>query len=72
MNRLRHTNIYTLLLILGALLTSTSCVRDYNSLEGEDETGYVSIQFDLLHALHSNGLRGNSTEELDNKLQELR
>ena len=73
MNRLRHTNIYTFLLILGALLTSTSCVRDYNSLEGEDETGYVSIQFDLLHALHSNGLRaGNSTEELDNKLQELR
>ena len=48
-------------------------MRDYNSLEGEDETGYVSIQFDLLHALHSNGLRaGNSTEELDNKLQELR
>lgn len=72
MNRLRHTHIYTLLLILGTLLTCTSCVRDYNSLEG-DETGYVLVQFDLLHSLRANGLRaGNSTEELDNKLQELR
>ena len=57
---------------MGTLLTCTSCVRDYNSLEG-DETGYVLVQFDLLHSLRANGLRaGNSTEELDNKLQELR
>ena len=33
---------------MGALLTSTSCVRDYNSLgKTQDETGYVLIQFGL-------------------------
>lgn len=48
MNRLRHTNIYTFLLILGALLTSTSCVRDYNSLEGEDDGNkYLTLTLSL-------------------------
>lgn len=48
MNRLRHTYIYTLLFILGALLTSTSCVRDYNSLECEDDGNkYLSLTLSL-------------------------
>ena len=48
MNRLRHTNIYTFLLILGALLTSTSCVRDYNSLECEDDGNkYLTLTLSL-------------------------
>ena len=48
MNRLRHTNIYTFLLILGALLASTSCVRDYNSLEGEDDGNkYLTLTLSL-------------------------
>lgn len=48
MNRLRHTNIYTFLFILGALLTSTSCVRDYNSLEGEDDGNkYLTLTLSL-------------------------
>lgn len=49
MDRLRHTNIYALLLILGALLASTSCVRDYNSLEGETDDGnkYLSLTLSL-------------------------
>lgn len=48
MNRLRHTYIYTFLLILGALLTSTSCVRDYNSLEGEDDGNkYLTLTLSL-------------------------
>lgn len=48
MNRLRHTYIYTLLLVLGSLLTSTSCVRDYNSLEGEDDGNkYLSLTLSL-------------------------
>ena len=48
MNRLRHTYIYTLVLVLGSLLTSTSCVRDYNSLEGEDDGNkYLSLTLSL-------------------------
>ena len=48
MNRLRHTYIYTLVLVLGALLTTTSCVRDYNSLEGEDDGNkYLSLTLSL-------------------------
>lgn len=48
MNRLRHTHIYTFLLILGAFLTSTSCVRDYNSLEGEDDgKTYLTLTLSL-------------------------
>lgn len=48
MNRLRHTNIYTFLLILGALLTSTSCVRDYNTLECEDDGNkYLTLTLSL-------------------------
>lgn len=48
MNRLRYTHIYTLLFTLGALLTSTSCVRDYNTLECEDDgKAYVSLSFAL-------------------------
>ena len=48
MNRLRHTHIYTLLLVLGALLSYTSCVRDYNSLEGEDDGNkYLSLTLSL-------------------------
>ncbi|WP_308556454.1 hypothetical protein [uncultured Porphyromonas sp.] len=48
MNRLRHTHIYTFLLVLGALLTSTSCVRDYNSLEGEDDGNkYLTLTLSL-------------------------
>ena len=48
MNRLRHTHIYTFLFILGALLTSTSCVRDYNSLEGEDDGNkYLTLTLSL-------------------------
>ena len=47
MNRLRHTNIYALLLILGALLASTSCVRDYNSLEEDDGNKYLSLTLSL-------------------------
>ena len=48
MNRLRYTHIYTFLLILGALLTSTSCVRDYNSLGEEDDGNkYLSLTLSL-------------------------
>lgn len=48
MNRLRHIHIYTLLFTLGALLTSTSCVRDYNSLGEEDDGNkYLSLTFSL-------------------------
>lgn len=48
MNRLRHIHIYTLLFTLGALLTCASCVRDYNSLEEEDDgKAYVSLNFAL-------------------------
>jgi len=48
MNRLRHTYIYTLVLVLGSLLTTTSCVRDYNSLEGEDDGNkYLSLTLSL-------------------------
>lgn len=48
MNRLRYTHIYTLLFTLGALLTTTSCVRDYNTLECEDDgKAYVSLSFAL-------------------------
>ena len=48
MNRLRHTNIYTFLLILGALLASSSCVRDYNTLECEDDGNkYLSLTLSL-------------------------
>ena len=48
MNRLRHIHIYTLLFTLGTLLTSTSCVRDYNSLEEEDDGNkYLSLTFSL-------------------------
>lgn len=47
MNRLRHTYIYTLLLILGALLSYTSCVRDYNSLEEDDGNKYLSLTLSL-------------------------
>lgn len=47
MNRLRHTYIYTLLLVLGSLLTSTSCVRDYNSLEEDDGNKYLSLTLSL-------------------------
>ncbi|WP_025883124.1 DUF5110 domain-containing protein [Porphyromonas uenonis] len=48
MNRLRHTHIYTFLFILGALLTSTSCVRDYNTLEGEDDGNkYLTLTLSL-------------------------
>lgn len=48
MNRLRHTHIYTSLLVLGALLTSTSCVRDYNSLGGEDDGNkYLTLTLSL-------------------------
>ena len=49
MNRLRYTHIYTLLFTLGVLLTCASCVRDYNSLEEEENDGkaYVSLSFAL-------------------------
>ena len=48
MNRLRYTHIYTFLLILGALLTSTSCVRDYNTLECEDDGNkYLTLTLSL-------------------------
>ena len=47
MNRLRHTYIYTLVLVLGALLTSTSCVRDYDSLEEDDGKTYLSLTLSL-------------------------
>lgn len=48
MNRLRHTYIYTLVLVLGAILASTSCVRDYNSLECEDDGNkYLSLTLSL-------------------------
>ena len=48
MNRLRHTHIYTLLLILGALLASTSCVRDRNILEEEyDGKTYLTLTLSL-------------------------
>ena len=48
MNRLRYTHIYTLLFTLGALLTSTSCVRDYNTLECEDDGNkYLTLTLSL-------------------------
>ena len=47
MNRLRHTYIYTLVLVLGAILASTSCVRDYNSLEEDDGNKYLSLTLSL-------------------------
>ena len=47
MNRLRHTYIYTFLLILGELLTSTSCVRDYNSLGEDDGNKYLTLTLSL-------------------------
>ena len=48
MNRPRYTYIYTLVLILGTLLTCASCVRDYNSLEGEDDGNkYLTLTLSL-------------------------
>ena len=47
MNRLRHTYIYTLVLVLGSLLTCASCVRDYNSLEEDDGNKYLSLTLSL-------------------------
>lgn len=47
MNRLRHTYIYTLVLVLGSLLTSTSCVRDYNSLGEDDGNKYLTLTLSL-------------------------
>lgn len=48
MNRLRYTHIYTLLFTLGAILASTSCVRDYNTLECEDDGNkYLSLTLSL-------------------------
>lgn len=48
MHRLRYNNIYTLLLILGGLLTYSSCVRDRNSLEEEyDGKSYLSLTLSL-------------------------
>ena len=58
MNRLRYTHIYTLLFTLGAILTCASCVRDYNSLEEEENDGkaYVSLSFALAPS-SNDGLR---------------
>ena len=48
MNRLRHIHIYTLLFTLGAILASTSCVRDYNTLECEDDGNkYLTLTLSL-------------------------
>lgn len=48
MHRLRYNNIYTLLIILGGLLTYSSCVRDRNSLEEEyDGKTYLSLTLSL-------------------------
>lgn len=48
MNRLRYTHIYTLLFTLGAILASTSCVRDYNTLECEDDGNkYLTLTLSL-------------------------
>lgn len=49
MNRLRHIHIYTLLFTLGAILASTSCVRDYNTLECEENDGnkYLTLTLSL-------------------------
>ena len=47
MNRLRHTYIYTLVLVLGSLLSYTSCVREYNSLEEDDGNKYLSLTLSL-------------------------
>ena len=47
MNRLRHTYIYTLVLVLGSLLTCASCVRDYNTLEEDDGNKYLTLTLSL-------------------------
>ena len=48
MNRLRHIHIYALLFTLGAILATTSCVRDYNSLGEEDDGNkYLSLTLSL-------------------------
>ena len=48
MNRLRYTHIYTLLFTLGVLLTCASCVRDYNTLECEDDGNkYLTLTLSL-------------------------
>ena len=48
MNRLRYTHIYTLLFTLGAILASTSCVRDYNTLGCEDDGNkYLTLTLSL-------------------------
>ena len=62
MNRLRYTHIYTLLFTLGAILASTSCVRDYNTLGCEDDGNkYLTLTLSLAPS-GNDGLRMQGDE----------